>query len=79
MMKGIIQITILVMASMLFSCSGGNDNSSEADKVESPGPVNEGDRSRYNLNAPDEMMLEMQDSTAADTTENGEMQDTLID
>lgn len=78
-MKGMIQIAILAMTTMLFSCSGANDNSSDADNVESPGAVDEADRSRYNLNAPDEMMLEMQDSTVVDTTENGEMPDTLID
>jgi len=77
MKKGIQLIIILAATGMFFSCSGGN-NSSESDK-EPPGPVTEMDRSRYNLNAPDEMLQEMQDSTARDTTKNGEMPDTLID
>lgn len=78
MILEIKKIAILVAVLALFSCSGSSNTSSDPEK-EPPGPVTEMDRSRYNLNAPDEMLQEMQDSTAMDTTENEVMPDTLID
>lgn len=78
MIMEIKKIAVMAAIGVLFSCSGGSNTSSDPEK-QPPGPVTEMDKSRYNLNAPDEMLQEMQDSTAIDTTENGGMPDTLID
>lgn len=60
----------LLVTTLFFSCSGGNDTSSDTDKETPPDEVEEMDRSRYNLNEPDEMLNEMQDSAdiGSDTT-----------
>ncbi|TYR31233.1 hypothetical protein FXV77_21295 [Sphingobacterium phlebotomi] len=64
-------IAALMAITLFFSCSGGSDNSSDTDTVASPGPVSEMDRSRYNLNEPDEMLHEMQDSVGMGTDTSG--------
>lgn len=82
-MNNIKYIMVLMTTALFFSCSGGNSNSSDVDTdTVSPGPVSEMDRSRYNLNEPDEILHEMQDSAEIgtgirDSTEN--KADTLID
>ncbi|MBD1421821.1 hypothetical protein [Sphingobacterium chuzhouense] len=84
MMNKIKYIVALMATALFFSCSGGNSNSSDVDTdTVSPGPVSEMDRSRYNLNQPDEMLHEMQDSAGigtgtTDSVEKNKM-DTLID
>lgn len=69
-----IKYSIIFLALAMFSaCSGGNGSSANVDTdTISPGPVSEMDKSRYNLNEPDEMVHEMQDSV------NTEI-DTLVD
>ncbi|PRD48664.1 hypothetical protein [Sphingobacterium haloxyli] len=71
MSNAIKYIVALIVVSLSFSCSSGDRNSSDIDTdTVFPGPVSEMDRSRYNLNEPDEMLHEMQDSAgaAADTS-----------
>ncbi len=73
MIKTIKYSIIFLALAMFSSCSGGNGSSTDVDTdTVSPGPVSEMDRSRYNLNEPDEMVHEMQDSVATEI-------DTLID
>lgn len=72
MMNNIKYILTLMSAALFFSCSGGNSNSSDIDTdTITPGPVSEMDRSRYNLNEPDEMLHEMQDSVGMGTDTSG--------
>ncbi|MBD1432637.1 hypothetical protein H8B06_07370 [Sphingobacterium sp. DN00404] len=84
MIKTIKYSITFLAAALFFSCSGGNGSSTDTDTVPTPGPVGEMDRSRYNLNEPDEMLHEMQDSVdmGADTSglpANKNKVDSLID
>jgi len=67
MKNRIKELLLLASLAIFFSCSGGADNSSDTSGAESPDPVTEMDKSRYNLNPADEMLHEMQDSTVRDT------------
>ncbi|PRD56896.1 hypothetical protein [Sphingobacterium gobiense] len=72
MINTIKYIAALVVATLFFSCSSGNRNSSDIDTdTVFPGPVSEMDRSRYNLNEPDEMLHEMQDSAGIGVDTSG--------
>lgn len=81
-----IATSVFIVSALFFSCSGGTNDSSDvdADTEASPGPVSEMDRSRYNLNEPDEMLHEMQDSVGMGTDTAGmpadnNKRDSLID
>lgn len=68
MINNIKYLAASLVLVLTFSCSGGNNDTSDIDTdTISPGPVSEMDRSRYNLNEPDEMLHEMQDSAGIGT------------
>lgn len=67
MINGVKKLALVATTVALFSCGGRSDNTADNDTVSSPGEVDESDRVRYNINAPDEMIHEMQDTTVADT------------
>ena len=82
-MKNIISISggaAALFATIFLACSGGDDRSSTKDTDSiTPGPVTEMDRSRYNLNEPDELLHEMQDpiGSGTDTSANSLPTDSL--
>ncbi len=72
-MKKIAFVLFASLPSLLWSCGGGNSESSSADSVETtPGPVSEMDKSRYNLNSTDEPLYGTTDTLKQDSLQKAD-------